>query len=99
MAKRLLGFNMKIIYHNRREISPSPDFPCEYIPKLDDLLARSDVVSLNLPLNESTKGSFGKEEFGKMKDGSVLVNTARGGVVDEDAFIEALESGKVSRML
>jgi lactate dehydrogenase-like 2-hydroxyacid dehydrogenase len=49
-----------------------------------------------LPLNEKTKGSFGREQFNQMKDGSVLVNTARGAVVDEEAFLEALDSGKVS---
>ncbi|ORY31252.1 D-isomer specific 2-hydroxyacid dehydrogenase [Naematelia encephala] len=96
MARRLLGFDMKIIYYNRKEISPRPDFPCTYISSLDDLLAQADVVSLNLPLNDKTKGSFGKREFGLMKQGSVLVNTARGAVVDEEAFIEALESGKLA---
>ncbi|ORX40956.1 putative 2-hydroxyacid dehydrogenase [Kockovaella imperatae] len=95
MAKRFLAFDMKILYHNRRPISPEPSFPCTYCENVDDLLAQSDIVSLNLPLNEKTKGSFGKAQFDKMKDGSVLVNTARGGVVDEDALIEALESGKL----
>jgi lactate dehydrogenase-like 2-hydroxyacid dehydrogenase len=95
MAKMLLGFDMKIIYYNRREISPRPDFPCEYVSSQEELLRRADVVSLNLPLNEKTKGSFGKKQFEQMKQGSVLVNTARGAVVDEEALIEALESGKV----
>ena len=97
LARRLLAFDMKIIYYNRNPIQPPPNFPCTYVPNLDDLLAQSDVISLNLPLNEKTKGSFGREQFKKMKQGSVLVNTARGAVVDEEAFIEALESGKVRR--
>ncbi|CAK9780004.1 putative 2-hydroxyacid dehydrogenase [Cutaneotrichosporon oleaginosum] len=92
-ARRMLAFDMKILYYNRREISPKPDFDCTYCSSLDELLAQSDVVSLNLPLNDKTKGSFGREQFAKMKKGSVLVNTARGGVVDEDALIDALESG------
>ncbi|WVQ86090.1 hypothetical protein IAT38_008258 [Cryptococcus sp. DSM 104549] len=96
LARRLIAFDMKVIYYNRRPISPEPDFPCTYVSSLDELLQQADVVSLNLPLNEKTKGSFGKREFGLMKDGSVLVNTARGAVVDEEAFIEALESGKLS---
>jgi lactate dehydrogenase-like 2-hydroxyacid dehydrogenase len=87
---------MKIIYHNRNPISPPPDFPCTYVSTMDELLQQSDVVSLNLPLNDKTRGSFGKREFGLMKTGSALVNTARGAIVDEDALIEALESGKVS---
>ena len=96
MAKRFLAFDMKILYHNRKPISPAPSFPCTYCANMDDLLSQSDIVSINMPLNESTRGSFGKAQFDKMKDGSVLVNTARGAVVDEDAMIAALESGKVS---
>jgi len=95
MARRLLAFDMKIIYYNRREISPAPDFPCTYVSSMDELLKQSDVVSLNLPLNDKTKGSFGKREFDLMKEGAALVNTARGAIVDEEALIEALESGKV----
>ncbi|ODN99627.1 2-hydroxyacid dehydrogenase [Cryptococcus wingfieldii CBS 7118] len=96
LARRLLAFDMKVIYYNRRPIQPAPDFPCTYVSTLDELLKQSDVVSLNLPLNEKTKGSFGRREFGLMKEGSVLVNTARGAVVDEEALIEALESGKLA---
>lgn len=92
-AKRMLAFDMKIVYYNRNEISPKPDFECTYCSSLDELLAQSDVVSLNLPLNEKTKGSFGRDQFAMMKKGSILVNTARGGVVDEEALLEALESG------
>jgi lactate dehydrogenase-like 2-hydroxyacid dehydrogenase len=86
---------MKVIYYNRKPIQPTPSFECEYVSSLDELLERSDVVSLNLPLNKNTQGSFGKEQFAKMKDGAVLVNTARGGVVDQEALIDALKSGKV----
>lgn len=95
MARRLIAFDMKIIYHNRKELSPKPDFPCTYISTMDELLKQSDVVSLNLPLNDKTKGSFGKKQFDMMKEGAALVNTARGAIVDEEALIEALESGKV----
>ena len=66
---------------------------------MDELLKQSDVVSLNLPLNDKTKGSFGKKQFDMMKEGAALVNTARGAIVDEEALIEALESGKVSLSL
>jgi lactate dehydrogenase-like 2-hydroxyacid dehydrogenase len=51
VAKRMLGWNMKILYHNRKEISPKPDFPCEYVSSLDELLERSDVVSLHMPVS------------------------------------------------
>lgn len=93
MARRLLAFDMKIIYYNRHELDPKPDFPCTYCSSQEELLRQADVVSLNLPLNDKTRGSFGREQFQQMKKGSILVNTARGAVVDEDALIEALESG------
>ncbi|WVR08672.1 hypothetical protein IAU60_005730 [Kwoniella sp. DSM 27419] len=95
LARRLIAFDMKVIYYNRKEISPKPDFPCTYVSSPEELLRQADIVSLNLPLNDKTKGSFGKAQFDMMKDGSVLVNTARGAVVDEEALIEALESGKL----
>ncbi|KAK4053224.1 hypothetical protein OIO90_003998 [Microbotryomycetes sp. JL221] len=101
LAKRALGFDMKVIYHNRNPVDPSllaafPDGAISYVPTLDELLQTSDVVSLNLPLNASTRNSFGKRQFSLMKRGSVLVNTARGGVVDEPALLEALETGHLA---
>ncbi|KAM0787884.1 hypothetical protein ACM66B_003934 [Microbotryomycetes sp. NB124-2] len=101
LAKRALGFDMKVIYHNRNPVDPSllasfPEGAVTYIPTLDELLKTSDVVSLNLPLNASTKNSFGKRQLSLMKRGSVLVNTARGGVIDEAALLDALESGHLA---
>lgn len=72
-----------------------PEGAITYVKTLEDLLAASDVVSLHLPLNASTENFFSTREFGLMKTGSVLVNTARGGVVDEKALLAALDSGKV----
>ncbi|KAK4700622.1 hypothetical protein P7C70_g5623, partial [Phenoliferia sp. Uapishka_3] len=100
LAKRALGFDMKIIYHNRNPVAPAllSSFPKDsitYVPTLDALLAASDVVSLHLPLNSATENFFGPKQFEMMKTGSVLVNTARGGVVDEEALLSALESGKI----
>jgi lactate dehydrogenase-like 2-hydroxyacid dehydrogenase len=61
------------------------------------LLVAADVVSLNCPLNAKTRGMIGREQFSWMKDGTFLVNTARGALIDEDALIDVLESGKVER--
>lgn len=96
---------MKILYHNRHQLTDSqllvgnPPFDLSphvtYISSLDSLLEISDVVSLNLPLNSETAESFGSREFNLMKTGAVLINTARGAIVDESAFLEALDSGRV----
>ena len=61
----------------------------------DDLLARSDIVTLHVPLNDATRGMIGAQEYKKMKTSAFLVNTSRGGVVDEDALLAALGSGEI----
>jgi glyoxylate reductase len=66
-----------------------------YIPELDVLLARSDIVSLHVPLTESTRHLIGAAELAVMKPTAVLVNTARGPVVDENALADALEAGRL----
>lgn len=62
------------------------------LEQLDTVLAMSDIVVLTLPLTEETRGMFGKERFAVMKNGAVLVNIARGGIVDEEALADALET-------
>lgn len=66
---------------------------------LDQLLRTSDFVTVNCPLNNGTRGLIGLEEIAKMKDGAFLVNTARGGVINEKALLEAVRSGKVGAAL
>lgn len=61
----------------------------------DELFARSDFISLHLPLNQQTRGMLNAEQFAKMKDGARIVCAARGGIVDESALLSALESGKI----
>jgi len=62
---------------------------------LEELLQQSDVVSLNMPLNEKTRGFFDEKCFDAMKPNSFLVNTARGAVIKDEAMFKALKSGKV----
>lgn len=95
LARRASAFDMKIIYYNRNP-NPNADPSYKYISSQEELLKQADVVSLNLPLNKETEKSFGKAQFAQMKDGAILVNTARGGVVDEEELINALRSGKLS---
>ncbi|RJE22905.1 Dehydrogenase [Aspergillus sclerotialis] len=94
LKKKAEVFGMRVIYHNRRKLSDELSGGAEYV-SFDDLLAKSDVISLNLPLNKNTRHIISKAEFAKMKDGVVIVNTARGAVMDEDALVQALDSGKV----
>lgn len=63
---------------------------------LDTLLETSDFITIHVPLTEETKSMIGKDEISKMKDGAYLINTARGGIVDERALLDALQEGKLS---
>ncbi|OOQ91021.1 putative 2-hydroxyacid dehydrogenase UNK4.10 [Penicillium brasilianum] len=94
LKKKAEAFGMKVIYHNRRQLSEELSGGAQYVT-FDELLATSDVLSLNLPLNKNTRHIISKAEFAKMKDGVVVVNTARGAVIDEAALVDALNSGKV----
>ncbi|KAI4280356.1 MAG: hypothetical protein L6R38_004539 [Xanthoria sp. 2 TBL-2021] len=95
LAAKAAALGMSVIYHNRRKLPPADEGGAKYVT-FEELLGDSDVVSLNLPLNEKTKGMIGKAEFEKMKEGAVVVNTARGGVIDEAALVEALNTNQIS---
>ena len=94
MATRAASLGMKIQYHNRRKLTPMNERLGTFVD-FDTLLSTSDVLSLNLPLVPETRHIIGAKEFAKMKDGIVIVNTARGAVMDEAALVDALNSGKV----
>jgi lactate dehydrogenase-like 2-hydroxyacid dehydrogenase len=99
VALKARVFNMKVVYFQRHRLSEDEEgkYAATYCETLRELLEKSDVVSLHVPLNAQTEGMISTEQFGWMKDGSFLVNTARGAVVDENAMISALESGKLTR--
>jgi lactate dehydrogenase-like 2-hydroxyacid dehydrogenase len=88
-------FGMTMMYHNRR---PSPVAPEDvtYCSDLYELLASVDVLMISIPLSAATRGFIGEKEIRHMKKGSIIVNTARGPVVDEEAMIRALQDGHVS---
>lgn len=94
VALRAKAFGMTIHYHNRNRLPFDKEIGAKYV-SFAELLTKSDVISLNLGLTESNRHMIGATEFSNMKDGVVIVNTARGALVDEQAMIEALGSGKV----
>jgi D-3-phosphoglycerate dehydrogenase / 2-oxoglutarate reductase len=91
VARIALGSGMRVLAWNR---SPKQHQGVEFV-SIDTLLAQSDVVSLHLLLNDETRGFLNRARIGTMRPGSILVNTARGAVVDEDAMIDALKSGQL----
>ena len=91
VARMGKGLGMEVIAYNRTP-RPQADIPQVDI---DTLLARSDVVSMNLTLGDETRGFLSPERIGRMKPGVILVNTARGALVDEAALIAALKSGHI----
>jgi glyoxylate reductase len=95
VALRAKGFGMKILYHSRRR-NPDMDALGAAPVTQDELLKESDFVSLNVPLNEQTRGLIGKRELMIMKPTAILVNTARGEVVDESALIRVLKHRKIA---
>lgn len=94
VAKRAAGFGMKIIAYD--PFVEETDLPVHLTKELNNLLKEADVITLHLPLTEDTKHIIGESEFANMKDGVIIINAARGGVVDEQALYNALISGKVS---
>ncbi len=95
MAKRARAFGMKVAYHNRSRLPPELESDASYL-SFEELLAQSDVLSLNLSLSVDTRHIISTREFERMKDGVVIVNTARGALMNEKSLVAALESGKVA---
>jgi glyoxylate reductase len=85
VATRAQAFGMRIIFHRRTGGLP-----------LEELLRTADVVSLHLPLTPETDGLISRERLALLRDGATLINTARGAIVDEDALVEELASGRIS---
>jgi glyoxylate reductase len=97
LAQRARAFGMSIAYSNRNRVDPALEaaLDARYLP-LDELLATSDVVSVNCPYSPSTHHLISTEQLARMRPSAFLVNTARGPIVDEAALAEALQTGVIA---
>lgn len=95
VAKRCTGFNMRILcYDQYQDEAFKKECGAEYVD-LDTLIRESDFITIHSPLTPETRHMFSTAQFKAMKNEAILVNTARGGIVDEDALYEALASGEI----
>lgn len=90
VGRRAGGFGMDVIHHTRH-----PTGEPGWVEAIDELLASSDILSIHVPLTQATRGLIDARRLAMMREGAVLVNTARGAVVDEVALADALESGRL----
>ena len=94
-ARLFKAFGAKLIGYNRTEKDEAKELGLEYV-SLDELMAKSDIISLHLPLNGETKNTISREKLEMMKGSAVLINAARGPIVDNDALAELLNDGKIA---
>lgn len=95
-AEKARGFGMEIHYYNRSRLAPDLEQGATYHDTIESVLAVSDFLSLHCPATPETTGLMNTDRFALLPDGAVMVNTARGALVDETALIAALDSGKLA---
>jgi D-3-phosphoglycerate dehydrogenase len=97
VAKRALAFEMKVIAYDIRDVREEAEsMGVKVATTLEELLKESDIVTLHIPLNESTRYMIGEREISLMKRGAIIVNTSRGGIIDTRALLKALKEGKLA---
>jgi lactate dehydrogenase-like 2-hydroxyacid dehydrogenase len=95
VAQRARGFDMTIHYHNRRPLDSEQAGDAVYHPSVEALLGNIDVLSIHCPAMEATRGLINRDRLALMHADSILVNTSRGGVIDDDALVAALKNGTI----
>jgi gluconate 2-dehydrogenase len=97
VARRAIGFEMKVIYHDVRRAAPEIEQACRasFVSK-EELLEHADIVTIHVPYSPATHHLIGKRELEQMKPTAILINASRGGIVDDLALIEALRKGTIA---
>lgn len=95
-ARKARGFDMEIHYHNRSRLSPEDEAGAIFHADVDSLLEVSDFLSLHCPATPETQKFLNAERLARLPEGAVIVNTARGALIDEAALLEALDSGHIA---
>jgi glyoxylate reductase len=95
VARRAKGFDMNVLYHNRHRHLDEVGLGMEYVEDIQTLLKEADFVSIHVPLNQETRHLIGARELSSMKPSAMLVNTARGGVIDQGALYDALKRKQI----
>jgi lactate dehydrogenase-like 2-hydroxyacid dehydrogenase len=95
VARRARGFAMTILYHDLRRLPPDQEQGALFFPELEEMLPQCDFLTLHCNVTPSTRGLMNARRFSLLPDGAILVNAARGAVVDDDALVHALGSGKL----
>lgn len=96
VARRARGFDMKVHYHNRKPLDAGDSNGAVYHATVEDMLPEIDVLSIHCPATDETLGLINEERIALMNPDAIIVNTSRGAVVDDDALVEALKSGKIA---
>jgi len=96
VATRARGFDMSIHYHNRKPLDSSSSKDAVYHATVEELLSEIDVLSIHCPASDETRGLLNSQKIAALHNNAIVVNTSRGAVVDDDALVEALKSGKIA---
>jgi len=96
VARRARGFDMKIHYHNRKRLDANQEQGAIYHPTVEELVSEIDVLSINCPASENTRGLLNGQLIARLPTHAIVINTSRGAIVDDDALIDGLKSGRVA---
>lgn len=96
VCRMLKGFDVQVLDHDIVRLSNHEEEVLGAVfVEFAELVRAADIVSLHCPLNEQTRAFLGKDQFASMKEGAIVVNTARGGLIDEEALVQSLKSGRL----